>query len=295
VNPTSICQGQSANLVLSGSNFLSYFLDSSPVSTLTSLSPNNTTSYVVEADSGGCKSLPLIFTLTVHPLPIIQAVFNPSIICAGESSTLSLGGTATNYSVNSITASSLVVSPLVSTNYNVAGANNFGCSSAPQQIGLTVNVLPSIQVSYNSNVICQGESVSLGFSGTSVSYSVNGIPSAAITSVSPAASTNYTISGTHANSCTNSVTQAILVNTCVGLQENNRIHSVMEVFPNPSADGTIQIQSPKAQIVYIVNDLGQTLQTLHLDEESSMEVSGLRAGIYFVIGHDSKKKFVVTR
>jgi hypothetical protein len=124
VNSGAICSGNSFTIVPSGASTYTYSGGSSIVS------PTINTSYNVTGTSAqGCNGATAISNVTVNSLPTVTAVSNLSLICVGQSATLTSSG-ATTYTWNTGGISSTeVVSPTVTTSYTVNGTNANGCSN----------------------------------------------------------------------------------------------------------------------------------------------------------------------
>jgi hypothetical protein len=94
-----------------------------------SVTPDDTTSYLVTATSNGCEYTDSSI-VTVIPTPTVSV--NNEVIASGESATLTAIGTPAggtyNWSPSNETSSSIVVSPIVTTDYAVSYLLN-GCSS----------------------------------------------------------------------------------------------------------------------------------------------------------------------
>ena len=75
---------------------------------------------------------------------------------------------------------------------------------------------------------------------------------------------------------------------------SNENNSNFNVFPNPN-NGTFTIVSSEMGIYTIVNELGQTVQQIAINETNNLQanINGLRAGIYFIIG--KMNDYVVTK
>lgn len=72
--------------------------------------------------------------------------------------------------------------------------------------------------------------------------------------------------------------------------------NLFNVFPNPN-NGEFTIQSQNSDIITIINDLGQTIQTVELTQQNnfSYKVNSLPNGIYFLMGEKFKSKVIVTK
>jgi len=125
VNSGSICSGQSFTMVPSGANTYTYQGGSAMVS------PTTTTSYTVAGTStAGCVSTsPATSNLTVSPLPTISATTNNTLLCVGQSATLTASG-ANTYTWNPGGAgTSISVSPTITTTYSIVGTSTAGCTN----------------------------------------------------------------------------------------------------------------------------------------------------------------------
>lgn len=121
----SICNGQSVSLTATGATTYSWNTGATTASI--SVSPSATTSYSV-AGSNGCVGY-AVKTITVNPLPTITAVSSNTMICAGQSATLTAGGASTYTWNTSATGANLVVNPTTTTSYTVIGTSAANCSN----------------------------------------------------------------------------------------------------------------------------------------------------------------------
>jgi hypothetical protein len=157
--------------------------------------------------SGGCQVIQVQTSIVINGLPTI-GVTGTNTICTGESTTLTATG-ATSYiwsNGGAITASITVHPTLPNTNYTVTGTLS-GCSNTANY-NVSVNNPPTIAVNGN-DTICRGETVTLGANGA-VSYLwSNGLTTNSI-SVSPQATTTYTVTGT-SNGCSDVENHIVVV------------------------------------------------------------------------------------
>ncbi|MFY9309535.1 MAG: T9SS type A sorting domain-containing protein [Bacteroidia bacterium] len=143
-------------------------------------------------------------SLTVNPVPSVTV--NSATICVGQTTTLTAAG-ATTYSWNTgATTSTISVSSGATTSYTVTGTSN-GCS-ANAVATVTVNTLPAVNV--NSVTILTGQNAILTATGASSYVWSTGATTNSIT-VSPAATTSYTVTGT-TSGCSNSAVATVTVN-----------------------------------------------------------------------------------
>jgi len=140
VNSGAICSGQSFTInaagattyTVSGGNFI--------------VSPASSTIYSVTGTSAaGCNSsTAAISSVTVHPLPQIVAVSDPSVICMGDSVVIFSSGGVSYLWSNGVKTFSMLVAPTTSTSYTVIGTDANGCEgtaivtqSVSECVGLT--------------------------------------------------------------------------------------------------------------------------------------------------------------
>lgn len=141
--PTSICANQSATLTANG--FSSYLWNTSSTNTTIIVTPSVTTSYTVVGGVGSCTNT-ATSTITVNPNPTVAAVSNASLICAGQTASLTASGASTYLWNTSSTNTVLAVTPSVTTSYTVTGTTN-GCSGT-----FTISQAVSPCTGINNNV-----------------------------------------------------------------------------------------------------------------------------------------------
>ena len=113
-------------MVASGASTYSYSSGSAVVS------PTVNTSYNVTGTSAqGCvSSNTAVSSVTVNTLPTITTITNNTLICVGNTATLTATG-ATTYTWNpgGFSGNSVVVTPTATTIYTVTGTNSNGCNN----------------------------------------------------------------------------------------------------------------------------------------------------------------------
>jgi hypothetical protein len=147
----------------------------------------------------------------------------PSVICQGNSSTLTAISGADTYTWSTgSTNSVIVVSPTINTTFTLAGTIA-GCSVSPVAT-ISVMVVPYPTVSVNSGSICPGQSFTIIPSGA-INYTISGGNNI----VSPGATTNYSVTG-----------------SSYGCAATNTAIAQVMVFPNP----TITVNSSTSSVCY---------------------------------------------
>lgn len=219
--PVAICTG--ATTTLTGSGATGYVwspgatLSSTTVSNPTSNATTTTTYTMVGTDGNGCSATDSV-TITVNPLPTIDAGASLSI-CPGASTTLN-GTGGINYSwspagsLSSSTSANPVASPSSATTYSVIGTDANGCSSS-DTVTIFVNGIV-VTASSTSSTICNGTSTTLNGTGaTSYTWSPSGsLDNAAISNpvATPTSTTTYTVIGTAGTGCADTAFVTINVN-----------------------------------------------------------------------------------
>lgn len=206
----TVCVGMS--VTLSGSGAATYNWDNGVTNSVAFTPGVGTITYTVTGtDGGGCINTDQV-TVTVNPLPVVNAGSDQTI-CIGASVTLS-GSGANSYTWNNGVSNGVSFAPSITNTYTVTGTDLNGCTNT-DQVTVTVNPLPIVSAGPDVTT-CFGGSVTLSGSGAS-SYSwnngvVNGTP------FIPASTNTYTVTGTDVNGCIN--TDQVLV-TVAGLPAVN--------------------------------------------------------------------------
>ena len=131
-NDTSICMGTSANISISGGNSYIWNNGLSNASSHT-ISPTNTTTYIVQASNGnGCNTADSV-KITVIPLPTVFSG-NDTTINLGESAFLKASGGNTYQwqpatGLTCATCPNPIANPAITTMYTVTVVNASGCSA----------------------------------------------------------------------------------------------------------------------------------------------------------------------
>jgi len=223
VNNASICLGQqTATLTAGGATSYSW----SPATGLSSTSgspvlanPGATTSYTIIGTTGTCTAITTC-TVSINQLPLVAVT--SSVICNNDSALLNANGASTYTWSTMATGSSITVSPSVTTNYTVVGTDGNGCFNGAVAT-VTVNPLPNVTV--NNATICNGSSTILTANNAVVcTWSpATGLSAVVGNSVnaSPSSSTQYTVTGTDANGCSNTAVSSVIVNPLPNVTVNS--------------------------------------------------------------------------
>ena len=205
---SAICQG---NMVtLSGTGAVSYSWSGSVVDGAAFL-PSATATYTVTGTgANGCTGTALA-TITVNALPVVGSAASPSTtVCEGNSLTFN-GTGASSYTWSGGIVNGVAFIPVSSGTYTVTGTDINGCSNT-NSMTIIVHTLPVVNATANPGfTVCAGDDVILQGNGAQTYTWSGGVTDNVI--FQPAASGNYTVTGTDANGCTYTSTVALTVNT----------------------------------------------------------------------------------
>jgi gliding motility-associated-like protein len=211
-NPTSICVGSNSIISATSSVGGTSYSWNQGLGTGQShtVSPTTTTTYTVTGTSAaGCTGIDTV-TVTVNPnlSPTITA--NPSPICAGDSSVLTVANIPATSSFAWSTgdiSNPITVSPANTTTYQVTATDISGCTGTAD-IQVIVNPLP--QISVTNDTVCDGDYGSLLASGGDSYLWDNGSTQNPL-SDNPTQTTTYIVTGTDINGCSNTAQGEIFV------------------------------------------------------------------------------------
>ncbi len=209
----SMCYGNGVTLTASGGNSYSWFSPVTSASASIAVNPTATITYsCLATNSSGCTK---IYTNTVNVLttPTVTVSASDSVYCLGGGSALYASG-ANTYSWNTgQTATSIFVSPSVTTTYSVTGTGSSGCTNKKS---ITITVIqsspPSVGITPSATAMCEGGNITLSASGaTAYAWSPGGQTATTIV-VSPSSTSSYSLTGTNAGGCKGSTSVLLTVN-----------------------------------------------------------------------------------
>ena len=289
INNASICFGGTYTINAFGANTYTFSGGSNVVS------PSVTTTYSVTGTSlNGCVSAgSSTVIVNVLPLPVFSITPTSSSLCSTQSSTLSAGGSLYYYLWNTgATGSVIVVNPSSNTNYTVTGTDIFLCQNTAT-ISVSVNALPNIYISSSANTLCLGNSATLTANGAnSYTWSTGG--NALTEVVSPTSNTTYTVIGTDASGCLNTVTFTQYVTVCTDVENvNANEYNNISIYPNPSNGILIvsNLNNTSVELVMeIIDSQGKQVMTERINNKiNQINITKLVNGFYIVkLWHNSE-------
>jgi uncharacterized repeat protein (TIGR03803 family) len=221
---SSVCIGDSISLTGGGAN--TYSWTGGITNGVSFIPPIGTTTYTVTGTitGTGCQNTESI-NISVNALPVILANSTATIICEGESITLT-GGGANSYSwTGGVTNGVSFIPPIGTTTYTVTGTvTGTGCQNT-ESINISVNALPVVSVNSTATIVCEGESITLTGGGAN-SYSWTGGVTNGVSFIPPTGITTFTVTGTE---------------TGTGCQNTESINISVNALPVVSANSTATI------------------------------------------------------
>ena len=203
----STCLGKTATLTATGA--LTYTW-SNNVTNGVAFTPSVTNIYTVSGQNG-CGTTTAVTTISVAPIAV-TLISNPTVVCAGSTSTLSSAAAANSYTWFPVSSNSpsLIVSPLVNTIYTVIASD--GTCSGTSTVAVNALPVPTIVASPSISTVCSGVPVNLTASGgISYTWTPGNLTGASIT-VSPNAPTGYQVVGSNSLGCTSQANAVIITN-----------------------------------------------------------------------------------
>ena len=170
-------------------------------------------------DGNSCTNKDTLIA-TVNNLPSVDAGLDQSV-CLNQNITLTGTGSAISYTWTNGVTDGVSFSPSFTTKYFVTGSDANGCSKTDSVL-ITVNNNPFVNANSTGNgTFCAGSSVTLSGSGNASSYTwSNGVADGVAFTATITGLTTYTVTGTDANSCTNTSTISLMVISSKNLTGN---------------------------------------------------------------------------
>ncbi|MFA6923898.1 MAG: gliding motility-associated C-terminal domain-containing protein [Bacteroidales bacterium] len=199
-----ICAGNSANMIAGGAT--TYTWSTNQMGSTIAVTPTITTTYMVTGINGNNCTNTAQAVVIVNPKPNITA--NPATICNGASVNITASN-GTTYTWNTgYIGNPLNVMPAATITYTVTGTDGNGCTNTVQAI-VTVNNKPNVTAT--GGTICTGGNINIS-ANNATTYTWNTGSTNNPYNVNPTSTTIYSVTGTDANSCTNTSQATVAVN-----------------------------------------------------------------------------------
>ncbi len=200
---TLVCSGQNATLTANGAQTYTWS-NGALTPGITVNTPTTNTTYTVTGTAATCTNQAVV-TITVVPTPTVSITGN-TVICSGQTTTLSASGANTYIWDNGSPSADIVVSPLLNTTYTVTGITGSCLSQA--SIPVVVNATPTITISGNL-MICLGQTTTLTANGATTYTWNTGAVTSTLTD-SPITTTSYSVTGATGN-CTHTAVASVSI------------------------------------------------------------------------------------
>jgi hypothetical protein len=272
----SICAGDSTTLSASSASTYSWNNGLGTTNSIT-VTPTSTTTYtLIGTDNNGCAGT-ATYTVTVKPLPNINAGIDKNI-CLGSTVVLTATG-GTSYTWNNGISNGISFSPSATTTYTVVGTDATNCFNTDSVI-VNVNSIPTAPIVNVTQPDCTNSIATIQFSGlpTTGNWTINpgsyNGTGATYTLNNPTAGTyNFTVKDT--NLCTSSST-SITVNAVPTTPSTPIVGTITQ--PNCTVPTGSVVLSGLPTGTWTITKLpgGQT----YTNSGASYTVTGLTSGTY---------------
>lgn len=123
----AICAGSTTSLNVTGAS--TYTWNTFSNSNSISITPTGTTVYSVTGTAANSCTNSAVKTVTVNSLPVLNVSTTNTLLCVGETATISVSGASTYTWSDASNGTDIVVAPITGTNYSVTGVDANGCSN----------------------------------------------------------------------------------------------------------------------------------------------------------------------
>ena len=207
-----------------------------------------------------------------------MTVTGPSVACTGQPLNLIASG-ANSYTWNTgATGAAVSLTPgITTTGYTVTGTNALtGCSASVYK-AVQVEVTPEVSIVADKTEVCGSQPVKLIATGANT-YNWSHGPSTAFTTVTPTASTTYSVLGFSQGGCAVMVTQAITVNSIPNVAASSDINNIcvgQQVVLTGSGANSYQWVSSNSEL-FIGNPISITPQSSAVYTVTGTDANGCK-------------------
>lgn len=166
-----------------------------------------------------------------------------------------------------------------------------------------INTVPAVSIQTTKKLYCLfNPTLYLNAQPSGGMFSGAGTSSVGIFSPASAGVGTHAIlySYTDGFGCTGTAVFSATVSSCSGIEENTSNTNHYAVYPNPN-NGSFAIKAGNNMALALLNDMGQLIRVIKLDEINSYSLSiyDLPAGVYFLSGQSNsqltRQKVIVTK
>ncbi len=201
-------------------------------------------------------------------------------ICLGQSATLTASGAGSYTWSNNSNAATQILSPTLSTIYNLSATGSSNNCVSSQTILVTVFPNASVVISPSRTLTCTGETLSLLASGAS-SYTWNpGALTGSNVALSPMPGQNFTLTAKDLNGCDYTSTFKPIVSYCASISQFKGDNQPIKIKPNPN-NGRFIISSTCSTKILVYNLMGELIyETVIEIGDTEIDLSYLRDNVY---------------
>lgn len=221
-SPGSICPGGSSTISATGA--ITYSWNTGATTNTITVSPASTSAYTVTGTgANGCVATATT-SVILNPNPVASATTSTPACIGGNLNFTNTSTGATTYTWTGPSSySSTITNPVItglsvtsSGNYTLNARSAAGCTNTAV-IPVTVNALPSLTVSANTNSVCSGTTFTANSTGAITYTWMPGTLYGASQTFTPSSTIAYTVSGTNAAGCVGNSTLGINVNALTAI------------------------------------------------------------------------------
>ena len=206
-----LCPGKTLMLTAAGASSYTW-LPGAYSGSAQIVSPPSTTGYTVFGSNGTCISS-ILTTVTTSPNFTLSATPSASVVCVGETITLTANGASSyTFTPGNIVTNPAVLTAQYSTDFTVTG-NSLGCTKT---VPVSVTVTPHFDIYLNTSesIVCAGYPVTLTATGaTNYTFNPGGLNGYQVV-VNPLSTTDYTIFASGTGACIEDTVIQIATMSC---------------------------------------------------------------------------------
>ncbi|MCO5267799.1 MAG: gliding motility-associated C-terminal domain-containing protein [Brumimicrobium sp.] len=279
--PSSVCEGE--NVQLNAGSFSSYswtgpggFTSNVQNPVITNITSTGT--YTLTVTANGCTSAPVTVTVTVNPKPAPPTASNQSFCASATVNDLTATGTGVQWYSSASGGTALSSGQALTTGTYWVSQTSGGCESDRVSINVTINSLPNVNISSQSNVTCNGDNdgsatvTATGGGSLSYSWSPSGGNGATASGLAPG---TYTVTVTDGNTCQNTASVTITEPSVIALTTS-------------SSTSDCSVNNGTATVSVTGGNGGNTYYWDDPSHQTTSTAIGLGAGTYNVVVTDSK-------